>query len=621
MKTRSILRAVLVCSFHAVFFAAFAGSAAAREIHVAVTGDDTADGSDASPLRTIQAAASRAMPGDVITVRGGIYRERVDPPRGGESDAKRIIYQAAPGAKVAIKGSEVVKGWEKLVHDTWKVVLPNSFFSGFNPYADLIKGDWFNPNGRQHHTGAVYAGGHWLVEAARLEDVMQPAGKQALWFATVDADNTTISAQFPGIDPNREGIEINVRQAVFYPSKTGRNFITVRGFTLEHAATNWAPPTAEQVGLIGTNWSKGWVIENNNIRYSVCSGVTLGKHGDKFDNTSQNSAAGYVDTIKRGLAAGWSRENIGHHVVRGNHISHCEQTGICGSLGPAFSVIEGNVIHDIHVRQLFSGAEMAGIKFHGAIDTVIRDNHIYRAGRGIWLDWMTQGTRVTRNLVHDIAPREDLYVEVNHGPFLVDHNIFLSAVSLADWSQGGAYAHNLFAGKVLPRPELRRETPWLEEHGTKIAGLSSIKGGDNRFYNNLFTGPAGLDGYDNSVQPNNMAGNVFLMGAKPSKREQSPVVRPDFNPALRLREENGKWFLTMNTDWGGQPAGPLVTSDLLGKAAVPDQAFVHPDGEPYRLDHDYFGAPRANGHPRPGPFASPPDDDHGIQVWPVARPQ
>lgn len=103
------------------------------------------------------------------------------------------------------------------------------------------------------------------------------------------------------------------------------------------------------------------------------------------------------------------------------------------------------------MRQLFSGAEMAGIKFHAAIDTVISDNHIYRAGRGIWLDWMAQGTRVTRNLVHDIAPREDLFVEVNHGPFLIDHNIFLSAISLADWSQGGAYAHNLFAGKVVPR--------------------------------------------------------------------------------------------------------------------------------------------------------------------------
>ena len=34
---------------------------------------------------------------------------------------------------------------------------------------------------------------------------------------------------------------------------------------------------AEQVGLIGTHWSKGWIIEHNIISDSKCSGLTLGK--------------------------------------------------------------------------------------------------------------------------------------------------------------------------------------------------------------------------------------------------------------------------------------------------------------------------------------------------------
>ncbi len=588
----------------------------AREFHVSTTGDDASDGSAATPLHTIQAAAARAQPGDVITVREGVYRERIDPPRGGESDAKRIIYQAAPGEKVVIKGSEVVKGWEKVEHDTWHVTLPNNLFGGFNPYADRIRGDWFNPMGREHHTGAVYQNSHWLTEAATLDEVIRPAGKNPLWFATVDDENTTITAQFSGIDPNLEGIEINVRQAVFYPSKTGRNFITVRGFTLEQAATNWAPPTAEQVGLIGTHWSKGWIIEDNTIRYSACTGVTLGKHGDEFDNKSANSAEGYVETIKRGLAAGWSKENIGHHVVRNNHISHCEQAGIVGSLGAAFSTITGNEIHDIHVRQLFGGAEQAGIKIHAAIDTLISDNHVHHTNRGIWLDWMAQGTHVTRNLLHDNLANEDLYVEVNHGPFLVDHNILLSPRALWDMSQGGAYAHNLFAGIVAARPELRRETPWQEEHGTKIAGLMSIKGGDNRFFNNVFIAPAGLDTYDESARPNQMAGNVFLKGAKPSKHEESPLVLPDFDPALKLRDENGAWFLEMNAGWDGNAAGPLVTSELLGKAVVSGQGYVKPDGSPYRLGRDFTGATRQEENPSPGPFEARPGGRQSIKLWP-----
>ena len=387
-----------------MFWLPAAGSLAAREWHVSPAGSDSADGAAESPLRTIQSASGRAMPGDAVIVHEGVYRERIDPPRGGSAVDLRIVYQAGPGAKVVIKGSELVKGWVKSGHDTWKTVLPNRFFGGFNPYADEIRGDWFNPMGRKHHTGAVYRNGHWLVEAATLEEVMKPVSGEPLWFAVVDENETTIHAQFPGTDPNREEIEINVRQAVFYPSRPGRGFITVRGFTLEHAATNWAPPTAEQVGLIGTHWSKGWIIEDNSIRYSVCTGITLGKHGDAYDNRSRNSAEGYVETIRRGLAAGWSRENIGHHIVRNNHISHCEQAGIVGSLGPAFSVVAGNEIHDIHVRRLFRGAEMAAIKFHGAIDTVIRGNHIHHSGRGIWLDWMTQGTRVAGNLFHDISP-------------------------------------------------------------------------------------------------------------------------------------------------------------------------------------------------------------------------
>jgi len=591
-----------------------ASSSIAREYHVATTGNNSAEGTAQAPLRTIQEAANRAMPGDLVTVHEGVYRERIDPPRGGESHDKRITFQAAPGAKVVIKGSEVIKGWEKVGNDTWKTVLPNSFFGDFNPYADLIRGDWFGPRGRKHHTGAVYQNGHWLVEAAALDEVMKPAGGQPLWFATVDATNTTIHAQLPGTDPNTDGIEVNVRRAVFYPSRTGRNFITVRGFTMEHAATNWAPPTAEQVGLIGTHWSKGWIIENNTIRYSACTGVTLGKHGDKFDNTSADSAEGYVETIKRGLAAGWSGENIGHHIVRANHISHCEQAGIVGSLGPIFSLIERNHIHDIHVRRLFGGAEQAAIKFHAAIDTVIRDNHIHRAGRGIWLDWMTQGTRVTRNLVHDIAPWEDLFVEVNHGPFLIDHNLFLSASSISDWSQGGAYAHNLIAGKVDQKPELNRKTPWHPAHSTDIAGLSNIKGGDNRFYHNVFIGPAGLHAYDKSATPSTMIGNVFLKGAKPSRHETTAEVLADFDPALELRQENGVWFLELNVAWTS--TGPIVHSTLLGKTLVSGQAFVAPDGAPWLLDRDHLGTVRTADRSSPGPFEGLKTGRHSIQVWP-----
>src|ERR1039457_982009 len=85
-----------------------------KEYNVSPQGDDANDGSNSRMLKTISAAAHQAQPGDVITVHGGVYRERINPPRGGESDQKRIVYQAAKGERVAIKGSEVVTGWERV---------------------------------------------------------------------------------------------------------------------------------------------------------------------------------------------------------------------------------------------------------------------------------------------------------------------------------------------------------------------------------------------------------------------------------------------------------------------------------------------------------------------------
>jgi len=79
----------------------------------------------------------------------GSYREQIVPARGGNSETERIVYQVARDEKVEIKGSEIVKNWEKGQNDTWSVKIPNSFFGEFNPYSDLIRGDWFCPDAKR----------------------------------------------------------------------------------------------------------------------------------------------------------------------------------------------------------------------------------------------------------------------------------------------------------------------------------------------------------------------------------------------------------------------------------------------------------------------------------------
>jgi len=736
-----------------------AAGAGAREIHVAVTGNDTQDGSVARPLKTITAAAQQAQPGDTVTVHAGVYRERVDPPRGGTGDDRRITYQAAPGERVTITGSEPARGWVRAGGDTWKLSLPNARFGAFNPFAEKVFGDWFDPRGRVHHRGCVWLNGDWLREAPSREAVLQPAGPAPLWFAVVDgaagdapgfllnvvwfrpaggakvaaakpaaregtqnapasedgecvgyirpgnwlrydgvdfgagteqvairaaaaagaggtielrldrADGellgrcavpvtgewqewrtftapirktagrhnlclvfrapapepveqgrTVIYAQFPGADPNAAAVELSVRPTVFSPSKTNINYITVRGFDLRNAVPNWAAPTAGQMGLVTAYWCQGWIIENNEISYSRCCGIALGKYSDQWDGRRGNTE-GYYGTIDDArYKDGWIRGQIGGHLVRNNHIHHCGQTGIVGSLGCAFSRILGNEIHDINLQGLWGGAEMAGIKFHGAIDVVIADNHIYRCGdlAGIWLDWMAQGTQVTGNLLHDNASwAGDLFCEVDHGPYLVANNLFLSGRTHLSCSQGGAYAHNLLCGTIEIVPDGRR-TPFFKPHSTDLAGRHNCPVGDARLYNNLLAGPAGFNGFDKATWPVTAAGNVFTRGATPSKFETDAVVAPDFDPGVKLTHKNDGWYLALKGDprWGAGPARRLVTTALLGKARIPDAPFENPDGTPLKLDTDYLGRPRNAANPCPGPLEALRDGPLEVKVWP-----
>jgi alpha-N-arabinofuranosidase len=610
-----------------------------REYHVSVNGNDADDGSLARPFKTIMAAANVAMPGDVITVHAGIYREQIIPPRGGNSEKERIVYQAAKGEKVVVKGSEVIKGWEKLANDTWGVKIPNQFFGKFNPYKEFIQGDWFGPKpkDRKYLRGEVYLNGNWLMEAAKREEVLKAADeKNPLWSALVEGDSTTIWAQFKNVDPNKETTEINVRETVFYPDRPFINFITVRGFTMEQAATNWAPPTAEQMGLIGTHWSRGWIIENNTVQYSKCVGIALGKYGDEHDNNQTESAEGYVGTIKRALAFGWNKSTIGEHIVRNNTIAYCEQAGIVGSMGCAFSVIQGNTIHDIHMRRQFTGAEMAGIKFHGAVDVQISNNHIYRTEKGVWLDWMAQGTQVKSNLLYENDL--DLFLEVDHGPTLVSNNLLLSKLSLLMNTNGAAFVHNLFGGAFNVVGYDSRLTPYHKPHSTFVEGLHDNPGGDIQFVNNLYVMQGNARQYDQSLLPVIMSGNVYTRGTNQGlpinyydwgrlndslkvlckdKEVKGELNKQDFDAGAKIIKEKDGIYLEINLDknWLAEQKRELVTTSTLHPAIIPHLPYENTDGSPLKIDRDYQGKLRNPGNPSPGPFEIKSSGLQKIKLW------
>lgn len=127
-------------------------------------------------------------------------------------------------------------------------------------------------------------------------------------------------------------------------------------------------------------------------------------------------------------------------------IYDCGQAGIVGHLGCVYSTIEHNHIYNIAIKHEFWGYEIAGIKFHGAIDSLITNNNIHNCTLGIWLDWEAQGSRLTKNIFH--KNNRDLMVEVCHGPCLIDHNVFTAEYAFDYWAQGSALVHNIFCGKI-----------------------------------------------------------------------------------------------------------------------------------------------------------------------------
>ena len=615
----------------------------AREYHVSVKGIDSNDGSSLKPFKTIGTAVQHAFPGDTITVHTGTYREWVNPLRGGESDLKRIVYRAAPGEKAEVKGSEVISGWKKEKGTVWKVVIPNSLFGSYNPFQDSVFGDWFYRMGRIHHTGDVFLNGKSLYEKETIEKVYNPIpdpkikdpeGSTYTWYCESDQNNTTIWANFQKFNPNKELIEISARRTCFYPDKPGINFITISGFYISQAATQWAAPTAEQVGMISTNWNKGWIIENNVICNSKCSGITLGKErgtghnvwsADK-ENVNNDGNIHYIEVTFRVLRNGWDKEHTGSHIVRNNTIFNCEQTGICGSMGAAFSTIENNHIYNIWTKRQFTGAEIGGIKFHAAVDAVVRKNRIHDCGRGMWFDWMTQGTRISSNLLYN-NDLEDLFLEVNHGPFIVDNNIFLSPAAIRTMSEGGAYLHNLIGGEVYTWPEPNRFTPYFLPHSTNMAGLTTIFGGDDRYYNNIFIGVGnqsdknskmhyGTEIYNNVKLPVWMSGNTFYFGAKPGNKETNFVDSQSFNPEIKIKEEGDHVYLNLSFDQKFYDhKGELITSDLLGKAKIPRARFDNADGTAFLLNTDYFGNARSAENAVSGPFVNLQKGELNLKVW------
>ena len=72
--------------------------------YVATLGSDSNPGTQTSPWRTIQHAATSVKAGDTVNIRGGVYNEAVTPSVSGSAAAGSITFQSYPGETATIDG-------------------------------------------------------------------------------------------------------------------------------------------------------------------------------------------------------------------------------------------------------------------------------------------------------------------------------------------------------------------------------------------------------------------------------------------------------------------------------------------------------------------------------------
>lgn len=647
-------------------------------------GCDCNEGSEEKPFATINHAAQLAQPGDSVIVHAGVYRECVKPRWGGLSNTKRITYKAAPSAKVIIKGSEVITNWvdaelEGAEVPVFKAVIDNKLFGDYNPYDTILSGDWLmDPWPHCLHTGDVYFDGKSLYEATSLEEVMHPKERrygpcsdwvdtQELiphsertiyqWFAEVDhkAGTTTIYAHFGDFTQNEllgHTIEINVRECCFAPAQVNTNYISIMGFEFCHAATQWAPPTGIQRGMVDTYWSKGWHISYCHLHDAKTSAISLGKEISTGDNEAIRfkRKPGYqkqLEDVFKGLKRGWSMEMVGGHEIDHCVMHDCGQNGVVGHMGCIKSNIHHNQIYNIAMKHEYFGHEIAGIKLHAAIDVQIHHNEFHDCTLGIWLDWEAQGTRVSHNVFYENY--RDLMIEVTHGPCLVDNNILASDYNFDNVAQGTALVNNLCAGTTRHIAVLNRSTPYHAPHSTDVTGYALVYSGDDRVYGNYFiggvvgknpiskcgtafynghcasyeefhekamaTGREDVEAFEKIKDPVYINHNVYLKDAPAYEREEHHVLSAH-NPQLKVyRDVHGLQVEMDVTKEMLDLTFKAIDTETLGETRLSECAYENPDGTPLTIDTDLLDQKRDLSACHVGPLEGLKVGHNKVKIW------
>ena len=187
---------------------------------------DAGPGSPERPWKTLGNAATKVMAGDVVRIRGGVYRERLLLKARGTAQAP-IRLEAAPGEQVVMTGADRLTGWRKAddARPIYSVPWPHRFI-GWNP-------NMTHPDDRYHQI--IGRCEQVIVDGYLLRQVLG-SNQLAPGAFFIDVTNKLMHVWDAGSrDLNRVHIEASVRQEVL---RVEGGHVQVRGVRFRHAANS-----------------------------------------------------------------------------------------------------------------------------------------------------------------------------------------------------------------------------------------------------------------------------------------------------------------------------------------------------------------------------------------------
>ena len=472
---------------------------------------DSNPGTEATPWRTISraAAAKELKPGDTVVIHAGVYREHIEVKVSGEP-GRPITFAAAPGNRVVIKGSELVRGpWTRLTGNTvrkepypnafadvWKISLGEPFFTDprfQGGYRDKsrrwVSQVFVNDDRPLQRIGAdpIYKNETYLQLATigrGLDDLIQ----DSFFF---DPADQILYLRMAG-EPGWFSIEVGVRGFALTAEKV--HDVVIRGLEFRH---NRQP---------GGQWSM--------VSLGQCERVTIEQCGFRLSDFC-------------GLGIGQCRTCT----LRNCDLSYNGNTGL-GMGACQDCLVEACTLLFNNYRRFHAGWHCGGMKCIPAnLRCTIRDcEAAYNvASDGIWFDSENADIRILGNISHH-NDGAGIFFEINKkGGIIADNLVYANRGRgiYISGSQNTWVAHNTVAGNESGIVCMPRDDDWP---------LENVRVLNNILVRNYITADTVTRGCDLTL----------FMGCRESAPHTRTVLsnHSDYNAFA-----NTSWAPTMRDSW------------------------------------------------------------------------